>query len=144
MERMTRQKRAVLHALEHSGRSLHPAEIQSLAQQEVPTLNLSTVYRQIKALVGEQRIHRVELPGQPARFEAAHAHSHPSRVDSQVDTHHHHFHCVLCEQVFPIQGCPGPGPMERLAPKGFLVESHDLTLHGRCANCAPRSQPATR
>lgn len=150
MERITRQKRAVLHALEHSGRSLHPAEIQSLAQQEVPTLNLSTVYRQIKVLVGEQRIHKVELPGQPARFEAAHTLSHTSRVDrkvdsqvdKQLDTHHHHFHCVLCEQVFPIQGCPGP--MERLAPKGFQVESHDLTLHGRCANCAPRSQPATR
>lgn len=132
---MTRQKRAVLHALEHSGRSLHPAEIQSLAQQEVPTLNLSTVYRQLKALVGEQRIHKVELPGQPARFEAADVCSSPSRADTHNDTHHHHFHCVLCEQVFPIQGCPGH--MEGLAPKGFQVERHDLTLHGRCASCVP-------
>lgn len=150
---MTRQKQAVLQALSASGRSLHPSEIQALAQRAVPTLNLSTVYRQLKTLVDEHRVNKVELPGQPARFEAAtakpvpsragrsrpherhdgHSHAHAHPVATQLD-HHHHFHCLNCEQVFPIHGCPGP--MEGLAPQGFQVESHDLTLHGRCADCA--------
>lgn len=152
MERMTRQKQAVLHAIEHSGRSLHPTEIQALAQQAVPTLNLSTVYRQLKSLVDEQRVSKVELPGQPARFEAARLHhlQHDAHVHadsaSSADPHphHHHFHCLVCERVFPIQGCPGH--MERLAPQGFQVESHDLTLHGRCAECSAtaRRRPAAR
>lgn len=130
MERQTRQKHAVLQALESSGRSLNAAEIWSLAQKDVPTLNLSTVYRQIKALHDDAQIVRVDLPGQPPRYEApcqargARGHAH----------HHHHFHCTGCEQVFPIHGCPGG--IERLAPKGFEVQSHDLTLHGRCAACA--------
>jgi Fur family ferric uptake transcriptional regulator len=134
MERMTRQKRAVLRAIEQSGRSLHPSEIQSLAQTAVPTLNLSTVYRQLKTLVSERRVHKVELPGQPARFEVADSDP-TSNVEAATEhPHHHHFHCVGCEQVFPIHGCPGP--MEHLAPSGFRVESHDLTLHGRCPDCA--------
>jgi Fur family ferric uptake transcriptional regulator len=156
MERMTRQKQAVLHAIEHSGRSLHPSEIQALAQKSVPTLNLSTVYRQLKTLVDEQRVNKVELPGQPARFEAAphdtpaqgQGHSHGSEHEQhghgQVHDHHHHFHCLNCEQVFPIHSCPGH--MDSLAPAGFRVEGHDLTLHGRCADCnaPPKPQPGAR
>lgn len=147
---MTRQKQAVLQALSASGRSLHPSEIQTLAQRAAPTLNLSTVYRQLKTLVDEQRVNKVELPGQPARFEVARlapttavathcAHEQgpgqaPANPAQPRLDHHHHFHCLNCEQVFPIHGCPGP--MEGLAPQGFQVVSHDLTLHGHCADCA--------
>jgi Fur family transcriptional regulator, ferric uptake regulator len=130
MERQTRQKQAVMQAIETSGRSLNAAEIWSLAQREVPSLNLSTVYRQIKALHDDAQVLRVDLPGQPPRYEAL---CHAPRTRGR-DHHHHHFHCTGCEQVFPIHGCPGG--MERLAPKGFQVQSHDLTLHGRCATCA--------
>jgi Fur family ferric uptake transcriptional regulator len=130
MERQTRQKQAVMQAIEHSGRSLAPTEIWQLAQLEVPSLNLSTVYRQIKALHDEHHIVRVELPGQPPRFEAQ-CHAPAARGHQH---HHHHFHCTGCEQVFPIHGCPSG--IDQLAPSGFQVQSHDLTLHGRCASCA--------
>ena len=129
MERHTRQKQAVMQAIETSGRSLNAAEIWSLAQLEVPSLNLSTVYRQIKALHDDENIVRVDLPGQPPRYEAQ---CHAPRARGH-DHHHHHFHCTGCEQVFPIHGCPGG--IERLAPAGFQVQSHDITLHGRCAEC---------
>ena len=131
MERQTRQKQAVMQALASSGRSLNAAEIWSLAQRVVPSLNLSTVYRQIKVLQDDAQILRVDLPGQPPRYEAPRS---APRSRGQVHDHHHHFHCTGCEQVFPIPGCPGG--IERLAPKGFKVQSHDLTLHGRCAACA--------
>jgi len=130
MERQTRQKLAVMQALQTSGRSLNPTELLALAQAEVPALNLSTVYRQLKSLQDDAQVLRVDLPGQPARFEAAcqapqargHAH------------HHHHFHCTRCDRVFPIHACPGG--MQALAPAGFQVHGHDLTLHGLCADCA--------
>lgn len=143
MERKTRQKHAVLRAIEQSGRSLHPAEIQSLARRDVPTLNLSTVYRQLKALVDEQRINKVALPGQAARFEAL-APSMPlqAQAQSQDHSHHHHFHCQNCKQVFPISGCPGH--IDAMAPQGFVVARHDLTLHGRCAHCSLAPAHETR
>ena len=131
MERQTRQKKAVMTALEASGRSLSPSEIWALAQRGAPSLNLSTVYRQLKALHDDAQIVRVELPGQTPRFEAVCS---AGRSGPRSAHHHHHFHCDICDLVVPIPGCPGG--IERLAPAGFTVERHDLTLHGRCANCA--------
>lgn len=128
--RQTRQKEAVLRSLVDSGRSLAPAEILELARAEVPTLNLSTVYRQLRALHEEAQVVRVDLPGQAARFEAPCRHA-PARGHAH---HHHHFHCTACDRVFPIHGCPGG--IERLAPAGFRVEQHELTLRGHCAECA--------
>ena len=132
MERQTRQKQAVLRSLVESGRSLAPAEILELARSDVPTLNLSTVYRQLRTLHDEAQVVKVDLPGQAARFEApcTHSHAHPR---GHAEHHHHHFHCVACDRVFPIHGCPGG--IDRLAPAGFRVEQHELTLRGHCADC---------
>jgi Fur family ferric uptake transcriptional regulator len=128
MERHTRQREALLHALVESHRSLTPQELCQLAQRTVPRLNLSTVYRQLKDLLERQAVLRVDLPGQPTRYEA------PCEADDGgADHHHHHFHCDDCDRVYPIHACPGH--IEDLAPKGFQVQRHDLTLHGRCAQC---------
>ncbi|WP_347563258.1 Fur family transcriptional regulator [Variovorax paradoxus] len=119
----------MLTALSDSRRSLTPQEICEFAQRSVPRLSLSTVYRQLKSLLEDGEIVGVDLPGQATRYEALCESDH-----GEPDHHHHHFHCGDCGRVFPIHGCPGR--MEDLAPKGFLVQRHDLTLHGRCADCA--------
>jgi Fur family ferric uptake transcriptional regulator len=105
-----------------------PPEILERASKVVPTLNLSTVYRQIGSLQEEALISKVVLADQPARYEKACAQS-----SGDADHHHHHFHCTACDRVYPLHACPGP--MQDLAPRGFKVESHDLTLHGLCADC---------
>ena len=143
MERDTRPRRAVLDALAGSGRTLSPPEILSLAQSHAPSLNLSTVYRQVKALEEVGAVVKVQLPGQAARFEAACDHADGEHSDvhaphdaasDEPDPHHHHFHCLVCDQVVPFHGCPGA--MRDLAPPGCEVLSHDLVLHGRRASCA--------
>jgi len=150
MERHTRQRQAVVDALAHSGQALSPQDLLERAKAAVPSLNLSTVYRQIKGLQDAGKIVRVELPGQPPRFEIAASakapmtivrkrvapatphHTHAVHADAPP-RHHHHFHCTICDRVFPIHACPGP--MNDLAPPGFEVQHHDLTLRGRCASC---------
>ncbi len=129
MERQTRQREAVLASLAASGRAMSPPEICELARGEVPRLNLSTVYRQLRGLQESGEVLRVDLPGQPARFEVLR-----KQGRARASQHHHHFHCVVCTRVFPIHKCPGS--MKDLAPRGFRVEHHHLTLHGRCADCA--------
>lgn len=129
MERQTRQRQAVLDAIDHAGRALTPNEILALAQASVASLNLSTIYRHLNALQDDARIHKVMLPGQAARFEAACAGGH-----HEPDHHHHHFHCSACDRVYALHGCPGP--MQDLAPKGFVVQSHEVTLRGLCAGCS--------
>ena len=129
MERNTRQRQAVLEAIDHAGRALTPSEILALAQASVASLNLSTIYRHLNALQDDARIVKVMLPGQAARFEAACASGHRDAAH-----HHHHFHCSACDRVFALHACPGS--MQDLAPAGFVVQAHEITLRGLCAECA--------
>lgn len=123
MQRNTRQKSAILHAIEHAQRPLSPQEILLDASKEVSQLGMATVYRNLKLLVDEGSLKVVTLPGEGARYESTAAAGH----------HHHHFQCTSCQRVFDVHACPGD--IEHMAPKGFSVERHELTLYGRCADC---------
>jgi Fur family transcriptional regulator, ferric uptake regulator len=129
MERATRQRAAIRNAVTGAGRPLLPHEVLALAQQEVPALGLATVYRNLKALVDANEVHVVQLPGENARYEPA---------DSG---HHHHFQCQACGRVFDVHACPGD--LQRLAPPGFEVRGHELTLYGCCRECG-ESRPKKR
>ncbi|KPF56270.1 Fur family transcriptional regulator [beta proteobacterium AAP51] len=123
MERNTRQRSAIRDAIAQAERPLLPQEVLNAAQQAVPGLGIATVYRNLKALTEEGELQAVTLPGENPRFEL---------VGHQ---HHHHFQCRQCQRVFDVHACPGD--LSRLAPSGFTVEDHDLTLYGRCKDCKP-------
>jgi Fur family ferric uptake transcriptional regulator len=130
MERNTRQRSAIRDAIAQADRPLLPQEVLDAAQKEVPGLGIATVYRNLKVLVEESELQAVNLPGENPRFEL---------VGHQ---HHHHFQCRQCQRVFDVHACPGD--LSRLAPQGFTVEDHDLTLYGRCSDCAPPARAALR
>ena len=125
MERSTRQKAAIRSAIETSQRPLSPQEILDVARVQVPALSIATVYRNLKQLLQEHAVHVVELPGENPRYESTHA----------ADHHHHHFQCTDCQRVFDVHGCSGD--FAYMAPEGFSVERHELTIYGRCADCRP-------
>ena len=128
MERSTRQRTAIRDAIAEAGRPLSPAEVLFVAQHRVPALSLATVYRNLKLLQEADEITVVTLPGDNPRYEAG------------QHGHHHHFQCSACERVFDVHACPGN--LARLAPPGFSVDRHELTLYGRCAECAlPQNVP---
>lgn len=120
MERSTRQRCAIRQVLLEADRPLLANEILEAAKLEVPTLGLATVYRTLKALVAQENLRVVELPGENPRFEFEHE-------------HHHHFSCQKCGKVYDIHACPGD--LGKLVPKDFKVERHELTLYGTCAKC---------
>ncbi|MFT5643056.1 MAG: Fur family ferric uptake transcriptional regulator [Janthinobacterium sp.] len=123
MERTTRQKTAIQMAIESARRPLSPQEILEAASLQVAQLGIATVYRNLKSLTQEGLVQIVTLPGENPRYESSAAASH----------HHHHFQCSLCQRVFDVHDCPGD--LKRMAPQGFVVERHELTLYGRCADC---------
>jgi Fur family ferric uptake transcriptional regulator len=125
MERSTRQRDAIRNAFAEAGRPLTPQELFEVAQSHVPRLGMATVYRNIKALMDAGDLVAVPLPGQAARYELA-GHG-----------HHHHFHCTGCDRVFEVHACPGN--LKNLAPNGFSIEAHELTLIGRCRDCGLKS-----
>jgi Fur family ferric uptake transcriptional regulator len=130
MERNTRQRTAISAVIALAQRPLLPQEVLEAAKSEAPGLGIATVYRNLKSLLEDGLLQEVKLPGENPRYETA---GHP---------HHHHFQCMQCQRVFDVHACPGD--LSRLAPKGFTVEAHDLTLYGKCADCygnAPLRQP---
>lgn len=130
MERNTRQRTAIEAALIDAARPLSAPEILASAQQSVPGLGIATVYRQLKVLQDQQVIQAVMLPGDNPRYELSGQH------------HHHHFQCTACQRVFDVHACPGR--VEQLAPPGFTVQHHELTLYGLCADCGPRRAAPAR
>lgn len=123
MDRSTRQRAAIRAALDSAGRPLLPQEIHDSARREVPGLGLATVYRTVKALVEDNVLRVVRLPGENARYEVVSGRH-----------HHHHFQCTRCLRVFDVDACPGD--LAHLAPPGFTVEEHEITLYGRCGACS--------
>jgi len=119
--RMTEQRRAILAAFKHGERPLSPDELHSLANQHVRKINLTTIYRNLKAMLEQGEIVAVAMLGKSTRYEL-----------SGLD-HHHHFLCDKCDRVFDIPGCPGS--MQSHAPEGFAVHSHELMLIGCCRSC---------
>ncbi|MEM7415143.1 MAG: transcriptional repressor [Gemmatimonadota bacterium] len=122
MQRDTRQRRAIRRVFLDSGRPLAPDEVLNLGQRVVGSLGLATVYRNIKILSDEGWLAEVEIPGGGTRYELAER------------PHHHHFLCRKCDQAYDVHQCPDR--IEELAPPGFKVDSHELTLFGLCAACA--------
>lgn len=125
MARETKQRQAIRGAIEAADRPLSPAEVLEVAQGSVPGLGLATVYRTINALVEEGWIVPVEVPGRPPHYERA------------GKEHHHHFHCRGCGKVYELEAARGgcPAGIKGLAPAGFSVEGHELTLYGVCPGC---------
>lgn len=130
MERLTRQRSAIVTVIEAAGRPLSPQEICAAAQVDVPGLGIATVYRTLSALLEAQEIRSIDLPGEPPRYERAGL------------AHHHHFRCESCNRVFDVEGCPGN--LEALAPAGFRATRHELILYGRCIDCEVRPGPSRR
>jgi Fur family transcriptional regulator, ferric uptake regulator len=130
MERATRQREAIKSVIEAARRPLSPREVLEGARSAVRALGMATVYRNLKLLVAEGAVQVITLPGDGARYEMREA------------AHHHHFQCTTCRRVYDIPGCPGN--LGALAPRGFTVEHHDVTLYGRCSVCGNGETRARR
>jgi Fur family ferric uptake transcriptional regulator len=130
MERSTRQRDAIRAVIETAKRPLSPQEVLEVARAAVRGLGAATVYRNLKRLVAEGTVQIITLPGEGARYEMGES------------AHHHHFQCMACRRVYDVPGCPGN--LRRLAPRGFTVEHHDVTLYGRCRDCRKREHRAVR
>jgi Fur family transcriptional regulator, ferric uptake regulator len=120
-QRNTRQRREIREVFERNNRPLAADEVLELAQKKMAGLGIATVYRTIKALIGEGWLVSVELPGQPPRYE----------VRGKV--HHHHFHCLKCRRMFELEGCVEQ--LGKMIPPKFRAVDHIVLIYGFCSGC---------
>ena len=119
--RNTAQRAAILSVLTDAESPLGVKQILSRGQQAVPSLSQATVYRILKQLLKRGDVATVQLPGQTPLYEPT------------GKGHHHFFRCRRCRQMYEVTGCEGL--VDRLVPRGFALEDHDLFLYGLCAAC---------
>jgi len=125
-KRTTRQLKQVFQALQ--GDHTHPFahEIYRRVHKKLPRISLATVYRNLHNLVDEGKIRILLLDEQGARF------------DSETGPHDH-FVCERCGRVVDLfLRRPRPADLSSLAKQGYVVTTHDLTVHGLCRVCAAR------
>jgi Fur family ferric uptake transcriptional regulator len=97
-------------------------EVLRIGRDMVRSLNLATVYRNLKMLTDT---------GWLARF------NHPilgTMYERSGKDHHHHFHGRTCHRVFDIPGCALN--KDHPFPVGFITEGHEVFLFGVCPSCA--------
>lgn len=126
--RNTRQKSCIQKIFQEAEGPLGISEVHALAGKEVKGIGLATIYRVVGGLFSAGEIKKVRLPNadeDDVRYE---------RSDTEYH-HHHHFFCTRCRKTFDLPKCPIPGNLNRFAPSGFEVESHEVTLYGLCAAC---------
>ena len=137
--RRTRQLEQVFEALK--GDHTHPFahEIYRRVHQRLPRISLATVYRNLHSLVEEGKIRTLLLDGQGARYD-------PETRE------YDHFVCERCGRVDDLFLWRARRRIDltSLAKHGYVVMTHNLTIHGMCPACASRrrlsrpSRPAAR
>lgn len=121
IKRTTEQRKIIAQICLSSQQPLTIDRILQLGRAQLPTLNRVTVYRNLNRMVEEGTLTRLTHPDKGTLYEQANR------------PHHHHFFCRSCENAFELPGC---GLSEKKqAPAGFIVEGHEVFLHGLCADC---------
>src|SRR5215813_7840888 len=126
-KRTTRQLEQVFKALE--GDHTHPLahEIYRRVHKKLPRISLATVYRNLHNLVEEGKIRTLLVDGKGIRF------------DPETSEHDHCI-CERCGRVVDLFLHPRARRVDltSLAKHGYVVTTHDLTVHGMCQVCAAR------
>ncbi len=121
--RLTPQRIAILRILEESGKHLSPAEVFQKAQETLPGITDTTVYRTLDFLVKQG----LALP----------AHIGNGQFVYEYARHnHHHLLCRDCGDMLEIDH----NALQALYKKfqvstGYQIDTVHLTFFGRCPRC---------
>lgn len=121
--RVTRQRTAVLEALQDRTDALSAQELYLEFRQQGAPIGLSTVYRALESLEGAGLLDVLQRDGEAAyRFCSA--------------DHHHHLICTGCNEVEELEA----GLVEEWVRKvsdahTFEVTGHRADIYGRCRRC---------
>lgn len=117
----SKQREMVLNALIDN--KIHPTAdtIYGIIKKDLPTISLATVYRNLNQLADNGDILKIQIPGEPDRF------------DSTI-CDHHHFNCVKCGSVCDIM--PEDINLGSIANiNGNVILDYQIILKGICKEC---------
>ncbi|MBW3606468.1 MAG: transcriptional repressor [Actinobacteria bacterium] len=122
--RITAPRVAILGVLTRSTGHDTVGEVAELARARLGMLSTQAAYDVLNALADAGLAQRIELPGQPARFEA------------RTGDNHHHMVCRVCGVVRDVDCAAGLAPcMDPVDARGFVVDEAEVTYWGLCPDC---------
>jgi len=122
--RITGPRLAVLTVVQGTGQHRDVIEIAEAARERLGTLSTQAVYDNLDILVEAGLVRRIQISGQPARYEA------------RVGDNHHHIVCRSCGATIDVDCAVGAAPC--LSPStnhGFVVEEAEVIFWGICPQC---------
>lgn len=128
MQRMTKQREAVLEQLSRQDQFRSAQEVHSALAEAGKKVSLATVYRNLQVLADSRQVDVVRGVDGEARYRLC-----------QKEAHHHHLICRSCGRVeeFTPQSLEN-GLVRLAADYGYADISHSLEIFGTCPKCAAK------
>ena len=129
--RRTAQREAILDALSDAGEALPLPVLLARGRRRAPGLGERTAERTVALLVDRGAVDAITRTGGEIVY----------RLCGRG--HHHHLVCSSCGTVAELDQCDIAGwAADQAARQGFLVEGHEVTVHGVCEGCREPSASA--
>ena len=123
-------RQAVVELLGEQDCCLTAQEIFDALRDRDRAVGIASVYRVLELLSSLALVQRIDVNDSAARYEPLHPSGH----------HHHHLVCDGCGQVIAFEDRGLEEAIESLSEQlGCAVDSHDVLLHGSCADCTALS-----
>lgn len=121
--RQTPQKKKIFEILCAAPVPLTAEQVWDCAREQFPRLALTTVYRNMEALVAAGVVHATVFDDGAKRYALA-------------ERHQHFLTCVKCKRSVEIPACPFETLKEELArDTGFSISGHRMEFFGMCPAC---------
>jgi Fe2+ or Zn2+ uptake regulation protein len=133
--RNTKQRQAILDAIEGHGGHLTAEEVYKIVKRRHPRLSLGTVYRNLRVLAEQGSVRELDFGMTVTYFET-------------VKDAHYHLVCRACGGISDVEM-----DLERklltlveraLGTRGFQIEQHRLDFVGVCKSCQSKPVRAGR
>lgn len=123
VRQLTKQRRAVLQAVQSSSQHPTASEVFAGARQILPSISYATVYNSLRYLKDANLISEINFGNGASRFDA-------------ITDRHDHAICTSCNKLVDLDLGLSDELMQLAANRShFQPESIQLTLKGLCAAC---------
>jgi Fe2+ or Zn2+ uptake regulation protein len=122
--KLTGQRRIIIEAFDQCPVHYTAHEIFEKVKVKNPSINFSTVYRNLELLCNLGIINKLHISSGISHFELSH------------NEHHHHVICIKCGDMQGIDMCPYEGlKNNELDVLGFVPVEHKFEIYGYCKKC---------
>jgi Fe2+ or Zn2+ uptake regulation protein len=123
--KLTGQRRFIIEAFEECPAHYTAQEIYEKVKAQNPSINFSTVYRNLELLCKIGVINKLNISSGISHFEIKH------------NEHHHHVICLKCGDMQSISICPyAELKVSELDKLGFVPIEHKFEIYGYCKKCS--------